>query len=208
MPRTEWQWGSQNRSEARTLLLTPQRGRLRQGVTSVGGSQVNMFLSPLGLSTEHVVLSGKQPETCERVWSMPRTNIQAAFCSDRDIVWCWAAMSLFSPLAFHSSCAHCSSTLLNCWFSLELLLEAAVPLDNYSLAIRGNMSIGSCYFHLICVSGTQTVELWGAAKRDQSLISCSPTPPLPQLGKSEQPQPPLPLCCSWGKEEEGYLEFS
>lgn len=160
------------------LKLEPSSWHPREAVCDkewlrLVAAQVNMFLSPLGLSTEHVVLSGKQPETCERVWSMPRTNIQAAFCSDRDIVWCWAAMSLFSPLAFHSSCAHCSSTLLNCWFSLEWLLEAAVPRDNYSLAILGNMSIGSCYFHLIW---SQELKLWSFGVQPRGTSYWSPVP--------------------------------
>lgn len=58
----EWWWGLQNRSETRTLLLTPQRGRLRQGATSVGGC-----------TSKHVFKSLRsQHGTCCSVWEAAR----------------------------------------------------------------------------------------------------------------------------------------
>lgn len=173
-------------------------------------AQVNMFLSPLGLSMEHVVLSGKQPETCERVWSMPRTNIQAAFCADRDTVWCRAAMLPFSPLAFHTSCRHCSSTLLNHRFTLRSLLEAAIPPDNYSLAIQNNLSIGSLLLSFsLCLRNSNGGALgWSQEGPAIDLLFPHPTPATDWKRESEQPQPPLPLCCSWGTEGEGRLAFN
>lgn len=55
-------WDSQNRSEARTLLLTPQRCRLWRGTTSVGGC-----------TSKHVFKSLRsQHGTCCSVWEAAR----------------------------------------------------------------------------------------------------------------------------------------
>lgn len=173
----------------------------------LGCTHKHVFEALYPLGREHAVLTGRLPETYERVRSMPRTDTKACLPLQKGTL-CGAGLlpPLLAPLAFQAKPTDCFRVLLKPKSSFEVITRGhCTPLDSCNYAVQSQTQICFFYFHLFFyVSGPGH----GPWRWHPRTITISLAHFKQVQAESECCSPKVALCSSSGKKHEGYLKSS